>query len=322
MNTEGIVLDLGDDARIFTHLGFDFNGKNLVLPIFRDSNGDALLDPEGKLTLLDDAVVVGPNFQVAEATTDAYNNLIPPQIGADTIITVPAWAEVKDYELAQSIPENALEVELDPKKTPLKNAAQWSANFPAGTADNPIVVRIKEGSLTVPKDATLSHAIVIVEQGDIEFKANGQVLNDVVLVAEQGSVDLAQVEATELRVLAGNALTMKGGARFGGDTLLASGSGGLTFNGATKTREGKDFVTAISDGSLTYNGASDSRGRLLSKGDMTFNGNSSLFGTIKTEANLLFNGQATVTDINRAPFINSGDSVTVEENAVGTRPYR
>jgi RHS repeat-associated protein len=51
---------------------------------------------------------------------------------------------------------------------------------------------------------------------------------------------------------------------------------------------------------------------------MTFNGQSSLFGTIQSKGNLTFNGKAAVTDINRSPFINSGDSVTVEENFVGT----
>ena len=317
LDTDGIPTDLGDDARIYAAGGFDFKGNNLVLPVLREVNGDPLTDPNGKLILSKDAVVVGPNFQVAKATTNAYSNLLPPQIGEEAI-TVPSFSEVKDYELERSIATGTPEVKLNLSSTPLKNAAQWQANFPSGTADSPIVVRLSTGNLTIPQGATLSHTIVIVEQGNIQFQGNGQVLTNVVLLAEKGSVDLAQVQSTDLRVLAGKSLTMRGGARFGGDTLLASGSSGLTFNGATKTSQGADFVTAFSEGTLTYNGASDTRGKLLSQGDMTFNGQSSLFGTIQAKGNLTFNGKTTVTDINRSPVIISGDNITVEENFVGT----
>lgn len=92
LDTEGIPTDLSDDARIFTKDGFDFNGQNLVLPVVKDSNRDGLLDPQGKLTLLEDAVVVGPNFQLAEATIDLYNNLLPPQIGEDIAVNYPLTA--------------------------------------------------------------------------------------------------------------------------------------------------------------------------------------------------------------------------------------
>jgi hypothetical protein len=313
LDTEGIPADINDDARLYAGLGFDFNGENLILPVLREDLGSTLGNPilnaAGQFTLLDEAVVVGANPILTEATSDAYANLIPPTSVSGITVAVPSFAEVEADALARRVEPGITEVNFDPSRVKLNNARQWANNFPMGTATEPLLVRIPEGDLTIPSRAKLSNTIVIVEQGDLTFRGNGQELTDVVLLSEQGDVALGQVDGTDVYALAGETLTTKGGARFRGDTLLASGS--LTFNGATA---GNGFVTLFAEGPLTYNGASGTQGQLFSQGDVTFNGRSSLQGTIRTTGDLTFNGPTAISDINRPPLIVSAPTLAVDEN--------
>ncbi|WP_322707986.1 hypothetical protein [Nostoc sp. DedQUE04] len=90
---------------------------------------------------------------------------------------------------------------------------------------------------------------------------------------------------------------MNGGARFAGNTILASGSsqGNITFNGATSTTDPTSNLQVISQGDLTYNGSANTRGTFLVGKNFTYNGSSTLFGSIDVKGNIILNGQATVT---------------------------
>ena len=103
----------------------------------------------------------------------------------------------------------------------INNASDWSGKFPApGTPQNPTVVRVTNSGLNIPANVNLSNTIIIVKQGDINFNGNGHSLNNVMLIANNGSINLSQVEARDTSVFASNSIHMNGGARFAGSSLL------------------------------------------------------------------------------------------------------
>jgi adhesin HecA-like repeat protein len=117
------------------------------------------------------------------------------------------------------------------------------------------------------------------------------------LIANNGSINLANVQAKDSSILASAGITMNGAARFDGNTLIANGSGDLTFNGATKLNDSTQNLTVVSQGSLTFNGAQNTRGTFISRGDFLFNGSSQLYGAIRAKGDVRFNGGGTVVGV-------------------------
>jgi hypothetical protein len=119
----------------------------------------------------------------------------------------------------------------------------------------------------------------------------------VVLYAKNGNVNLGNTSTTETSVLAGGTINQDSAARFGGYTLLANGTGDITFNGASKNYCVGDNVRVISQGKITYNGSLETQGTFISKGDFTSNGNRNIHGNIITKQNVIFNGAGELTYI-------------------------
>ncbi len=338
---DGIPTDLSDDALIYAAKGFIMNG-NLALPMQIDAAGNPIRDASGKLVLRDKAVAVAAGYttSIANGSDNKYAGLIPPPIVAQQTITVPAYADIKQLELAHKIPTVTPTVTFNVSQNPLNNANDWSRKFPPpGTVNNPTVVRVIGGGLNVPANVNLNNYVITVEQGDINFNGNGHNFNNVVLITNNGNVNLSNVQSRDLSVFASGSINMNGGARFAGNSMLANGStnGNITFNGATSSINTTDNLKVISQGDITYNGASDTRGLFLSIKNFTFNGSSTLYGSISAKGNIFFNGKATVIavaelmpDINppvisatlardTAPFeqINT-DLITFDPTIIGT----
>ncbi|WP_227498670.1 PKD domain-containing protein [Synechococcus sp. PCC 7336] len=292
---DGDLLQTEDDARLYGGQGFTINGLP-TLPILRDETGNPILDDRGQYILVDRAVSVGPNFSNINAPNHSpYGNLVPPRVVEEEIVEIPSYAEILNGELEQHLPSAAGEITIDPNKPPINNANDWNAHFPAaGTPEAPTVVRIERGGLRIPNGVEIRNTIIIVENGDINFNSNGHHLEGVMLVANNGSVNLANVQSLNLSVLASKSIRMNGGARFAGSTLLANGSdsGSITFNGATTSTGPEDNLVVISQSQMTFNGAADTRGAFLSRGNFTFNGNSQLVGSIRSKGNVTFNSGA------------------------------
>lgn len=293
---DGEPIDPKDDALIHAGKGFTING-NTTLPVRRDALGNPLLDAKGKPLLVDKAVTVAPGYTVSKATGNYYANLLPPQVVDKQTVAVPAYADAKQQELTRRIPFGTTPISFNAQVSSLNTAAEWTKKFPPpGTAERPTVVNVTSGGLNIPTNVTLSNYVIIVERGDINFNGSGHNLNDVVLVANNGSINLANVQAKDLSAFASGSINTNGGARFAGSTLLVNGSssGNITFNGATATTNPKDNLKAISQGDITFNGASDTRGTFLTTKNFTFNGKSTLYGSIGAKGNITFNGKATV----------------------------
>ncbi len=291
---DGDPKNLQDDALMYGGAGFTING-NPTLPVQRDINGNAILDANGKPMLVKAAVAVAPDYSVSNASGNHYSGLLPPQVVPKQTISVPAYGDIRQQELARRTPSGIPTITFNAQQNPINNISDWNRKFPpSGTAARPTLIQVVNGGLTIPAGVNLSHTIITVVNGNINFNGSGQIFNDVVLVATNGNINLGNVRSTDLSVLASGTVNVNGGARLAGSTLLANGAGDITFDGATSTIDSTSNLEVISQGNITYNGASATRGAFLSAKNFTYNGNSTLYGAIGAKGNVLFNGQATV----------------------------
>jgi Bacterial Ig-like domain/Bacterial Ig-like domain (group 3) len=294
---DGLPLDLSDDALIYAGLGFKMNGS-IVLPTQRNASGTITTDAAGKSVLVNNALTVGPNYtQSSISGGNNYAGLNPPPVLSGITVDVPDFAALKQQELTARIPAGTPTVTFNATQNPTTTAALWNQKFPpGGTATQPKVVQVT-GALTIPTGVTISNTVIIVNSGNITLSGSSHTLNNVTLIANSGSVILANAQAKDTSVLASGSVTMNGAARFDGKTLIANGTGNMTFNGATKQIDATQDLTVVSQGNITYNGAQNTRGTFLAKGDFTFNGGTQLFGRVKAKGDITFNGGTTFTGI-------------------------
>ncbi len=155
------------------------------------------------------------------------------------------------------------------------------------------------GGLNIPSNITLNNYVITVESGDINFNGSGHNLNNVLLKTNNGNVNLGNVSVANSSIFSSGGINMNSGARFTGNSLLATGSsnGNITFNGATSGVDTSSNLRAIANGDITYNGASNTRGEFVTAKNFFFNGSSSLYGAISAKGNITFNGGATVIGV-------------------------
>ncbi|AFY70885.1 RHS repeat-associated core domain protein [Thalassoporum mexicanum PCC 7367] len=293
---DGAPLDTSDDALVYGKEGFTIN-KSATLPVERDSQGNPVLDSEGKPILVPFAVAVSEGYNVANAPNNPYSNLLPPQIVDPQTVDVPGFNTVKDQELADRIPAGITPIVFD-RANQFNNTNNWNQNFPAGgTADNPTVVEITNGGLNIPNGVTIENTVIIVKRGNINFNGNNHALNNVAIVANNGGVNLANTQVNNSAILASRSINLNNGARFSGESLIAAGSQNIIFNGATTTTDEADFLTVIAQGDIIFNGASATRGEFLTAKNFISNNGSELIGSIGAKGNAIFNNNATVTAI-------------------------
>ncbi|MBE9010645.1 putative Ig domain-containing protein, partial [Pseudanabaenaceae cyanobacterium LEGE 13415] len=301
---DGIANDLTDDVFIYAGSGFNLNG-NTELATQRNANGSAIVDSQGRSVLRPYAVSVGPNAGSSSVNgSNRYAGLIPPSVAPRQTVAVPVYADLRQQKLDRRIPTGTTTVTFDARQHSLKNAQDWNRLFPiSGTATQPRVVRVVNGSLNIPNNVTFSNMVIVVENGNIMI-GNNQSLDNVVLVANAGTIDLSNVQAKNLAAFVSGGINTAGGARFDGTTLLANSSGDITFNGATKTFDATQNLRVISQGNILYNGATNTRGNFIAAQNFTFNGTSSLYGSIQVKGDITFNGRSSVVAIDQiAPTI-------------------
>lgn len=301
---DGVANDLTDDVFIYAGNGFNLNG-NTDLATQRDASGNIIVDSQGRSVLRPYAVSVGPNAGSSSVNgLNRYAGLIPPPVAPRQTVAVPVYADLRQQELDRRIPTGTTTVTFDAKQNSLKNAQDWNRLFPtSGTATQPRVVRVVNGSLNIPNNVIFSNMVIIVENGNITI-GNNQSLDNVALVANAGTIDLSNIQAKNLAAFASGGISTNGGARFDGTTLLVNNSGDITFNGATKTFDATQNLRVISQGNILYNGATNTRGNFVAAQNFTFNGTSSLYGSIQAKGDITFNGRSSVVAIDQiAPTI-------------------
>ncbi|WP_156804809.1 CARDB domain-containing protein [Synechococcus sp. PCC 6312] len=307
---DGEPLNLVDDARIHAGTGFRING-NPVLPVRRDAAGNPLEGTQGNPLIIDYGITVAPGYTVARANGTHYDGVLPPKVVPPQTITVPLHATLVSDVLDQ-VPDNHTSIVLN--QGSLKTAADWRRYIPpelsgqnqtpssdirvGGTAAQPVVVRVNQGDLVIPAGVDLQHLVLIVESGDIRFQGKNHDLNEVVLIANRGSITLSDVRGEALDVLASDSITVKNKVRLSGESLLASGSrrDSLKLTDVTTNTE-TDQLKVIAQGDIIYGGTSQIRGQLLSGNDITLSGHSTLYGSLQAKGDITFNGRSSIIGV-------------------------
>ncbi|AFZ38163.1 outer membrane adhesin like protein (plasmid) [Stanieria cyanosphaera PCC 7437] len=294
-----------DDTKIYAGLGFNLNG-NLTLPVQRDAAGN-LIRSGNKLILVDRAVTVAPGYLSSNASSNnknKYANLIPPQVIEPLTVNVPEYNSLVTQKLNQTIPAGTPTITFNTAQNPLNNSTDWLQKFPAsGSTNVPTVVRVINGGLNIPSGVNLSNYVIKVDSGDINFNGSGHNLTNVILQTNNGNINLAQINANNLSSFASGSINTNSGARFVGNSLLASANpnGSINFNGATTNIDSSSNLKVISSGNIIFNGAAATRGELVAGKNLTLNGNSDLYGEIATRGNITINGGINLIKPNPTP---------------------
>ena len=302
-NLDSNPLDKTSDAFVYGEHGFSFNDKS-ILPVQRDASGNPLKNSQGQYLLVDQALVVGSSTYTVNVNDNSqYANLNHPQLVTQQPVVVPSFATTSQQELAARIPTGAVSVNFNAQQTPINNPTQWAQKFPApGTATQPKVVHVTSGNLNIPDGVNLSNYVIIVDNGNINGN-DSATLTNVVLVASKGNINLGQVRGENVSILASGSINTNDGASLGGNSLLANGSGDITFNGKTSGTTSLQNLRVISQGRITFNGAATVRGSFLSAGTFTANENTVLFGTVASQKDIVFNDKVALTYINFFPSV-------------------
>ncbi|BDA71762.1 hypothetical protein CAL7716_059280 [Calothrix sp. PCC 7716] len=297
-NFAGNLSNLNDDAFLYAGKGFNINGSNISLPLVRDQNGNLVL-LDGRPSLIENAISVAGDYSVFNSPKEIDGATISPQVVSKKTVEVPLYQDILNQQLSLNVPTGSQSIAFNASANPINTASDWSQFFPqGGTTDKPTIVKVSGWGLNIPNDVKIENAVIIVENGDVNFNGASHQLNNVAIIALQGSVNLGNVQASDLTVLAANSINMNQSAVFSGETLLANGStNGIVFSGAASTATDKDFLKIISQGQITYNATSTVRGELKSVGDISFNANADLVGSIYSKGNVFFNGFASVKAI-------------------------
>jgi membrane-associated phospholipid phosphatase len=299
---DGNPLDLSDDALVYGAKGVSLKDRS-ILPVQRDRHDNPLRDSQGKFVLVDRAVVVGATTAMVRIGDNTqYANLNRPQVSTQPPLVIPSFAEIERLELAARMPTGTPVVTLNSQPT----NGQWQ-RFPApGTTARPTVVRILSGSLNIPAGVNLSNYVIIVEQGSITYNGNAKLTN-VALIAKNGNLNLNQIQGEGVALLASGQITASGTVKLDGDSLIANGSGNITFNGRTSGTSTVQNVRVISQGRITFNDTVSLRGSFLSADAFTTNQNAELFGTIASQKDVVFNDKISFTYVDLvAPVIAAG----------------
>lgn len=317
---DGDPSDLSDDALIYAGDGFTING-NPILPVQLDEFGQPILDNNGRPLLVENAVAVAADYSTFNANNNTYGNLVPPQIVEEQVVEIPSFDTLKTETLAAQIPAGTTPVIFNPNQFPLNNATDWANHFPpGGTAEQPTVVKISSSGLNIPGGVTIENTIIELDNGYLNFNGSGHQLNNVTLVTHNGGMNLGNVQGTDLTLLSSQAINMNGGARFDGESLIATGNNqNIQFNGATQTTNPEDVLTVISQRDITFNSSTSTRGNFLSGGNFSLNSNATIYGSIGAKGNVIFNATATViaaapTTTNVAPTDLTLSATTLPEN--------
>jgi len=288
---QGDPLDPSDDALIYAEEGFTFNGRP-ILPVQRDEQGDPVTDARNRPVLVENAVAVAEDYSRARAPHTQYSNLIPPSIVEELTVEVPSFQQLKDHVLARRQSEETTAISFDPNTHPLNHYWDWERFFPSGgTAENPLWVEV-EGNLNIPPYVDLAHTVLVVEQGQINFKGWRHDLTNVGIITN-GNLNLSGVDAKDTMILAAGHLNFNGRSQWEGDNLVAGDR--VRFNGLTKTLEETDTLNVVAQNRLAFNGYAQLQGRVVSGGRLRFNGLTTVEGVIASQGPLTFNGRATIS---------------------------
>jgi Bacterial Ig-like domain/von Willebrand factor type A domain len=282
-----------DDTKIYAALGFTLNGHS-QLTVKRDNQGNPLTDNNGKFILADRALAVSDAHHTLNVPNNRYANLIPPQVVPTLTIDIPEFEALKQQELATWITPGS-PTQTFSARQPLNSDRDWQQFFPAnGNPNQPTVVRVKDGNLTIPANVVLKNIVVIVEQGDIHFNGPSYQLDRVLLIAAAGNINTNQLRLQDCTLIASGSLNFNQALQCTGFTLLLSGDS-ISLNQSSQTLKSSDNLWLIAQGEIFANAALNVRAAFLSGGGCTINQPSTINGTIAAKGDIRFNAPVNFT---------------------------
>jgi hypothetical protein len=296
---DGDSLNLSDDALIHAGEGFFFNQEQ-VLPVERDGAGNPLVDENNRQTLIDNAITVGEDyfFASADKSQELYHNLIPPQIVNTQPLELPPYQQLVQQQLDSYLTDDGAVIDFNLKNNRLNNANQWRSRFPApGTEDDPTIVRVTGGKLTIPSGVNLENYVIIVKNGDIKFNGTQQNLDNVVLIAETGKIEIDRLDANNATILAAEKIEIKNDTHFRGENLIANGNGNIELKNSTTAISQTDGLTVYAAGDLLLQGVSQARGKFFAADEIEVKGNSTIYGRVAAKGDITFLGSTEVIAI-------------------------
>jgi len=143
-----------------------------------------------------------------------------------------------------------------------------------------------------PKNSLLKDMIVLVTDGDVDFKGAIN-LENTALVQLDGELDLGSGLIEDSMVYSSHDMTVHKNAEIKGVTSLLVGNK-FTHNGRTTIAMNDKGpiigLNVVAEGDIRFNGRSDTFGVYQTKGVYRQNGHSDLFGSVLAEKEILFNG--------------------------------
>ena len=307
---DGVAEDATDDTLIYGGKGFIIQ-KNVRLPVARDENGEPLLNSNNEQILVDDGVAVSDKYRYSyiSGRNNKYSDLNPPQIVDRQTLVIPEYSQLIAEEANT---QGLTEIEYNPNS----HGRLWNQNFPpSGSEEAPTLVRVTGGSLNIPSRVDLSNYIIIVEEGNINFysRRGNNLLENVTLIAENGSINLKNAKVKDSNIFASRNIYTGRGSRFEGDNLIASKKGNIYFKGKSEDEN----LDVISGRSIIYDTYSDNRGEFLASDNFIFRKSSTIYGSIAAKDNIIFNRRSKV--VATQPTEISLSDVTITEGDEGVK---
>jgi large repetitive protein len=287
-NLDGNTSSRTDDTHIYAAKGVNLNG-NITLPVKRDAAGNPLKDANGKVILETNEITVAPGGSTS-SLTGKYSNIA----SATQTITIPTYTDTKQQDFLSKVPTTGV-ITYDIGLNPIGNTATWNTKFPPdGTATNPTVVRIINGSLNLPANINLSNYIIIVENGNINFSQGNPVINNVTLIANAGNINLKSVTGTSLSLCASGDINFSGANQLAGNNVINS-NGNAHLTGSTLMTNTASQVKIVAQGNIEISGNTSLKGQLWTKKDFSANGSTTIVGAITAMDNVDISGNSTIT---------------------------
>jgi large repetitive protein len=286
---DGNINSRTDDTKIYAAVGVNFNGNSITLPVKRDAAGNPLKDANGKVILETGEITVAPGGSTS-SLTGKYSNIA----SATQTITIPTYTTTKQQDFLSRVPATGV-ITYDIGLNPIGNTAIWNTKFPpAGTATNPTVVRIINGSLNLPANINLSNYIIIVENGNINFSQGNPIINNVTLIANAGNINLKSITGTSLSLCASGDINFSGANQLAGNNVINS-NGNANFGGSTLMTNTTSQVKIVAQGNIEISGNTSLKGQLWTKKDFSASGSTTIIGAITAMDNVDISGNSRIT---------------------------
>jgi murein DD-endopeptidase MepM/ murein hydrolase activator NlpD len=286
-NFEGDLLNIWDDGTIYAGSRLALNTSS-TLPIKRDSNGDPLLGTDNALIPIDDAILLGPDARVRQFSSKRYGQWQPSRTQYPFKAQVPAYEDLLNELLPEAYSIGGDEQVVNINKRWLRTARDWNNVLNTeGSTNEPTVLRVKGGKLTIGRGVDLKNLVLFVEDGGVTFLGRNSKFENVTIVAE-GNIHINEkIRLDNVNLFANGHIRLNRRIGLNGDNLLVANKDVLI--NYPYTSADNAVLNAVATNDIKINAAVDLKGVLLAGDDVVVNRKSTITGSIQAKDDVVFN---------------------------------